>query len=216
MVVTGHVLEALSPIVLAPAQSFHGSFLFMQLPFVRLLHSGRVSVAAFALIAGLVNALKPIRLMQLGERNKALSSIALSAFRRTGRLVLPTSVATIIAFFLTQIGSFEVAKHANQQWIRNISPARPKSFSQAFNSLLRNLITTWTKGDNDYDKIQWTITFFLQAAMWTYMILVATAHVTSKGRLLVYSGLYCYFWYAKNRQYHYVDQTIRFSCGDAD
>lgn len=196
MVVTGHVSNAIWPILLAPVQAKGGSPLVMQWPIIRLLFAGRVSVAIFALIAGYVNAMKPIKLMQAGETDRALSSIALSAFRRTGRLVLPTSVATFAAWFLTQLGAFEAARHAKQDWIRNISPRPSASWMQAIISLVKNLVTTWTKGANDYDKVQWTITFFLRAAMLTYMTLIATVYVKSKHRLMILGGLYCYYWCA--------------------
>ena len=200
MVVTGHIFATLWPILKSPTQSYHGSSLLLQLPFIRLVYAGRVSIAVFALIAGYVNAIKPMRFMRAEENDKALASIASSAFRRTGRLVLPTTIATVIAWFLTQIGGFEVARHANQPWLRDISPGGSPSLSEAVSSLLKNLVTTWTTGSNDYDKIQWTITFLLQAAWLTYMALLATVYVKSKYRLLIYGGLYCYFWYARNRQ----------------
>lgn len=200
MVVTGHVSAALWPLLTSPTQSYHGSSLLLQLPFIRLVYAGRVSIAVFALIAGYVNAIKPITLMRAKENDRALSRIASSAFRRTGRLVLPTTVATAIAWFLTQIGGFEVALHAHQPWIRDISPQKSTSISHALRCLLKNLVTTWTTGANDYDKIQWTITFFLQAALWTYMLLVAINYVKSRYRLLIYAGLYSYFWCAMNRQ----------------
>lgn len=196
MVVTGHVSNAIWPKLLAPVQSKGGSALVMQWPIVRLLFAGRVSVAMFALIAGYVNAMKPIKLVRAGEIDQALSSIALSAFKRTGRLVLPTSVATFAAWFLTQLGGFEAARHAKQDWIRNISPRPSASWMHAITSLVKNLVTTWTKGANDYDKVQWTITFFLRAAMLTYMTLIATVYVKSKHRLMIMGGLYCYYWCA--------------------
>lgn len=172
----------------------------MQLPFIRVFHTGRVSVAIFALIAGYVNSIKPIKLVRAGEIDKALSSIALSSFKRTGRLVLPTSVATIVAWFITQMGAFEAARFAAQPWIRNISPRPSASWLEAITSLVENLVTTWTKGANEYDKVQWTITFFLRAAMLTYLTLIATAYVQPRFRLMLYVALYFYYWCAGDRK----------------
>lgn len=200
MVVTGHILGAIWPILLSPVQSNGASPLLMQLPFIRVIHAGRVSVALFALIAGYVNSVKPITLLRAGEIDKALSSVALSSFKRTGRLVLPTSFATILAWAITQIGGFEAARHVAQPWIRNISPPPSPSWLEAIASLLKNLATTWTKGANDYDKVQWTITFFLRAAMLTYMTLIATAYVQSHYRLMLYVGLYFYYWCGGDRK----------------
>lgn len=200
MVVTGHVMSAIWPILLSPAQSDGGIPFLLQLPFIRVFHTGRVSVAIFALIAGYVNSIKPIKLVRAGEIDKALSSIALSSFKRTGRLVLPTSVATVVAWFITQMGAFEAARFAAQPWIRNISPRPSMSWMEAIGSLMENLVTTWTKGANEYDKVQWTITFFLRAAMLTYLTLIATAYVQPKYRLLLYAALYFYYWCAGDRK----------------
>lgn len=200
MVVTGHLLSAIWPILLSPVQSAGGVPLLMQLPFIRVVHAGRVSVAIFALITGYVSSNKPIGLVRAGETDKALSSIALSAFKRTGRLVLPTSVATVVAWSITQLGGFEVARFSAQPWIRNISPHPSKSWMEAIGMLFENLVTTWTKGANEYDKVQWTITFFLRAAMLTYMTLIATAYVQSHYRLMLYAGLYLYYWCAGDRK----------------
>jgi hypothetical protein len=196
MVVTGHILGALWPMLLSPAPSTGEPPLVVQLPFIRVIHSGRVSIAIFALITGYVNSVKPIKLVRAGETDKALSSIALSSFKRTGRLVLPTSVATLLAWLTAQMGGFEAARYAAQPWIRNISPPPSKSWTEAISSLVRNLVTTWTKGANDYDKVQWTVSFFLKAAMLTYMTLIATAYVQSHYRLQLYAALYIYYWCA--------------------
>jgi peptidoglycan/LPS O-acetylase OafA/YrhL len=196
MVVTGHILGALWPTLLSPAPSTGETPLVIQLPFIRVIHSGRVSIAIFALITGYVNSVKPVKLVRAGEIDKALSSIALSSFKRTGRLVLPTSVATLLAWLTAQLGGFEAARYAAQPWIRNISPPSSKSWMEAIGSLLENMVTTWTKGANDYDKVQWTISFFLKAAMLTYMTLIATAYVQSHYRLQIYAALYIYYWCA--------------------
>ena len=200
MVVTGHILSAIWPILLSPVQSNGGSPLLIQLPFIRVIHTGRVSVAIFALIAGYVNSVKPIKLVRAGETDRALSSIALSSFKRTGRLVLPTSAATVVAWLITQLGGFEAARHAAQPWIRNISPRPSVSWPEAIAALIQNLVTTWTKGANEYDKVQWTITFFLRAAMLTYMTLIATAYVQSGYRMMIYGALYIYYWCVGDRK----------------
>lgn len=70
---------------------------FMQLPFIRLVYSGRGMVAVFFVISGYVLSYKAIRLMRAGQYEKLLDSLASSTFRRAMRLFIPTSVSTFIS-----------------------------------------------------------------------------------------------------------------------
>ena len=64
----------------------------------------------------------------------------------------------------------------------------------AFYDLFRNLGTTWLNGANEYDRIQWTLTFLLKGSMMTYLTLFATVYVKPKWRMLICVGLYYFKW----------------------
>jgi hypothetical protein len=165
-----------------------------QLPILRTFLMGRPSVAAFALLAGFVNSLKPVRQTKAGQIDAALSGIAKSAYRRTGRFILPSMTATTISWLLCQFGIFYLGTIVEASWIRDTSPRPSGSFAAAFRDLFNALRRTWTTGANDYDKIQWTLTFLLRGSMLVYLSLFATAYVQPLYRFMIYAILYMYYY----------------------
>jgi Acyltransferase family len=196
LVVTAHVTRCLAPWVLSPAMTKDGGVAFIQLPMLRAFTVGRPSVAAFALVAGFVNSLKPIRQTRASaaQIDVTLSGIAKAAYRRTGRFILPAMFATTIAWLLCQMNAYHISAFCDSQWMRDTSPYPSPGFFRAIRDLVANLITTWTSGQNDYDKVQWTLTFLLSGSMRVYLTLFATAHIEPNYRYLVYMLLYFYYY----------------------
>lgn len=194
LVVTAHICRSLVPHLLSPAMSDKLPPTLFQLPFFRCLVMGRASVAAFALLAGYVNSLKPIKLSRAGNADAALSSVAKSSFRRTGRFMIPAVIATMCSWLLCQFGGYKVAHVADSAWIRDTSPTPSASFATAFYDLFQNLGTTWLDGFNAYDRIQWTLTYLLKGSMMTYLTLFATVYVKPKWRVFICVGLYWFKW----------------------
>ena len=166
----------------------------MQLPFFRTLIMGRASVAAFAILSGYVNALKPTKQTRAGQIDAALAGVAKSAYRRTGRFMIPAIISTTLSWLLCQFGVYSLAKQVDSSWIRDTSPHPSNSFGGAFMDLFHNLITTWTNGSNDYDKIQWTLTYLLRGSMLVYLTLFATAYIQPRYRVWVYALLMAYYY----------------------
>ena len=194
LVVTAHITRSLVPHLLAPAMSEKLPPTFFQLPFVRCLVMGRASVAAFALLAGYVNSLSALKKARAGNTDAALQGIAKSAFRRTGRFVTPAVIATTLSWLLCQFGAYRIANISSSNWIRDTSPGPSSSFAMAFYDLFKNLGTTWLNGANEYDRIQWTLTFLLKGSMMTYLTLFATVYVKPKWRMIICAGLYYFKW----------------------
>ena len=194
LVVTAHVCRSLVPHLLMPAMSEKLPPTFLQLPFIRCLVMGRASVAAFALLAGYVNSLSALKKARAGHSDAALQGIAKSAFRRTGRFVTPAVIATTLSWLLCQFGAYRIANISSSNWIRDTSPGPSSSFAMAFYDLFKNLGTTWLNGANEYDRIQWTLTFLLKGSMMTYLTLFATVYVKPKWRMLICAGLYYFKW----------------------
>lgn len=205
LVVTAHISRSLAPFLLKPTLGEHEGATLFQLPILRTFVMGRPSVAAFAILAGFVNALKPVRQTRAGQIDAALSGIAKSAYRRTGRFMMPSVVATTLSWLATQFGIYSLATIVDSNWIRDTAPRPSSSFAGAFRDLLSALRTTWTNGSNDYDKIQWTLTYLLRGSMLVYLSLFATAYVQPRYRFLIYGVLYCYYYGmgdGKKRHYH--------------
>lgn len=155
---------------------------------------GRASVAAFALLAGYVNSLKPIKQTRTGNIDAALTGIAKSSFRRTGRFVLPAVIATTASWLLCQLGAYKVANLADSAWIRDTSPEPSPTIIAALYDLFANLGSTWIDGFNEYDKIQWTLTYLLKGSMTTYLTLFALVYVKPKWRISILVGLFYFSW----------------------
>ena len=194
LVVTAHITRSLAPAILSPAMSESLPPFILQLPFLRILFMGRPSVAIFAILSGYVNSLKPIKQTRAGHIDYALTGVAKSAFRRTGRFMIPAILATTLSWLLCQFGGYGLAHHVESAWIRDTSPLPSSSFAGAFYDLYNNLITTWTNGGNEYDRVQWTLCYLLRGSMLVYLTVVATAYVQSKYRMLIYGVLYVYYW----------------------
>ena len=191
---TAHVTRSLAPFLLKPTLDENGGAVLFQLPVLRTFVMGRPSVAAFALLAGFVNSLKPSRQTKAGQIDSALSGIAKSAYRRTGRFIMPSVVATTLSWLFCQFGAYSLGIKVESNWIRDTSPRPSGSFAGAFVDLFHSLRTTWTNGANEYDKIQWTLTFLLRGSMLVYLSLFATAYVQPGYRFMIYLILYMYYY----------------------
>ncbi|PVH73578.1 hypothetical protein DL98DRAFT_607079 [Cadophora sp. DSE1049] len=80
-----------------------GGDFFFQLPFIRLLYSGRFMVAIFFILSGYVLSYRPLRLARKSDSRALYDNLSSAAFRRTPRLFLPIvpamfGTATIIYF----------------------------------------------------------------------------------------------------------------------
>ncbi|KAK6580185.1 hypothetical protein PZA11_007207 [Diplocarpon coronariae] len=79
----------------------------IQLPFLRLVYSGRFMVAIFFILSGYVLAYKPLQLARNGDSNALYKNLSSAVFRRTPRLflpILPAMAATAAAIYFTCYG----------------------------------------------------------------------------------------------------------------
>ncbi|KAF2000533.1 hypothetical protein P154DRAFT_465716 [Amniculicola lignicola CBS 123094] len=194
MVVMGHLCTAFVPWLHAPASNPTTAPHLFQLPFFRLAVGGRSAVALFFLITGYVNAIGPIGRSRAGNTDAAFNGIARSALARSGRLVLPTMVATALSWFIANINGYHMTKHVDSTWIRQGWHRQEATIWAAFKSLVRAEVETWTIGWDDYDGTQWTLHLFLEGSMLVYMTMFATVLVKPKARFIIYGVLYLYFW----------------------
>lgn len=194
MVVCGHLCTAFVPWLHAPAHDPKSAPHLFQLPFFRLAVGGRSAVALFFLITGYVNAIGPIGKSRSGNTDAAFNGIARSALARSGRLILPTMIATMLSWFLAQTNAYHMTKHVDSTWIRQGWHRQEPTLWMAFKSLFRAEVETWTIGWDDYDGTQWTLHLFLEGSMLVYMTMFATVLVKPKARFLIYAVLYLYFW----------------------
>ncbi|KAI9765016.1 MAG: hypothetical protein M1835_007472, partial [Candelina submexicana] len=198
LIVAGHILRAFAPDLVKPTSADRERPSIFQLPFIRLPVQGPAWVAMFFLLTGYVNAMKPIRQAREGNTDVALSNLARSTFRRTGRLVLSPTIATICSWALCQLGAYDIGRQSDSAWMRNSAPVPSSSFVGAFTDLFHNIFNTWSEGSNRYDPIQWTLTFLLKGSFIVYLTLLATIYAKPVYRMIIVASLFMYSWQAKD------------------
>ena len=76
----------------------------IQLPFIRVIHSGPPMVHVFFVISGFVLSRKPLKLARAGNYSDLYTTLSSSIFRRGLRLFLPAAASTFIALLLIIAG----------------------------------------------------------------------------------------------------------------
>ncbi|KAG9241043.1 acyltransferas-like protein [Calycina marina] len=169
-----------------------------QYPYLRVLVQGRIGVSIFALVTGYVCALKPIRQFRAGQMDAAFSGIAKSAFRRTPRLFLPTTIITVASWFICQFGVYQIANRSEGWWINHSSPNMTPWIGRAIYELLNAIVTTWSALWNPYDINHWTLQPLLKGAFWVYTFLIGTAYMKPRYRMTASLILVAYFYVSKD------------------
>lgn len=194
LVVVTHMARAWDFELFWPSDSIDAPPRFLQYPIVRLPFQGRIGVPIFAFLTGFVCAYKPLKLAyQQGNEPAALQSIARSAFRRAPRLVLPSVIATFIGFVLTSLGAYKTANRVDSFWVRYDAPAPVPTFGEEVRRFFHTLLTTWTIGENLYDRHQWAMRPLLVGAFQVYVTLAATIGMRFRYRILVHLLLLSYW-----------------------
>ncbi|KAL8841215.1 MAG: hypothetical protein Q9170_001004 [Blastenia crenularia] len=194
-VMFSHLTIAFARWIVIPCHGKNGQMMWMQMPIFRLVGQGAAWVALFIILSGFVNSLKPIKLAKGGSIEPALSNLALSSFRRSFRLVLPATAATVISWFITQFGAYDTAKKSNAYWLYTTSPDPSSSWGTALEDLLWAIRTTWTYNPNNpYDQPQWALIYLLQGSMFVFTALLTTINLTARWRAMTITFLYFWSW----------------------
>ncbi|KAI8280964.1 hypothetical protein K4K56_011961 [Colletotrichum sp. SAR 10_98] len=158
---------------------FEGHRLFLQMPIIRALHSGRASVTVFFVISGFVLTLKTLTMIHNGKGDQALSTLAGSAFRRPFRLYLPIFAATFIIALLVYGGNYvrdpsgapvpprgETLEDQLQHWfwstVNLMNPFRP-------------IINRENMKGSEYDGHLWTIPVEFKGSLLVFFLLLIFA-----------------------------------------
>ncbi|TID20841.1 Acyltransferase 3 [Venturia nashicola] len=192
-VVTSHLALGYAEWLTQPVRKQYGTPAFYNGPFIRIFAEGRPWVSMFLLLTGFVNALKPIKLARAGRVDTALESLASSCFRRTSRLVLPCTVATVFVWILCELGGFRIGHMVDAWWMEDTSPLPSKSVSAALRSLIKAIFDNW-KGENHLEKNQWVVHIILEDSLKLYVALLALVRATPGHRMLCFGALFAYSW----------------------
>ncbi|KAK0717670.1 acyltransferase 3 [Lasiosphaeria miniovina] len=193
LVITTHIARALDYALFWPADAADKGPRVLQLPYLRIPFQGRIGVPIFAFLTGFVCAYKPLKLAyQQGNAPAALKSVARSAFRRPPRLVLPALIATLFSFIMSCFGAYKASTRCDSFWVRFDTPDLMPFFANV-QRLFKSMLTTWTNGENLYDRHQWAMRPLLVGAFQVYVVLAATIGMRFKYRMLVHVLLFLYW-----------------------
>jgi peptidoglycan/LPS O-acetylase OafA/YrhL len=158
---------------------------WIQLPFARIIFSGRPMVHIFFIISGFVLSYKPIEAIRYGDFEKCLCVLASSAFRRPIRLFAPCIVSTLLVVLLIQTG-----------WMGGPIPALSDQLSFWCDDIFHRLIWIWswdTELFPEHDRHLWTIPIEFIHSMLLFMIVVMLSRLRCTMRLTVEFALMVFF-----------------------
>ncbi|KIV84086.1 hypothetical protein PV11_06060 [Exophiala sideris] len=193
--------------------------LWWEMPWISWMYAGNSMIYVFFVISGYVLSHKPLTQIHQnnGARTAAYPTIASSAFRRGIRLFLPTMLDTFITALLVRtpiydlsIRTFLDAKMRKSFLDIWIGPKRPETtFWQEMRVAFRTCwgyidsgMIPWSNREIDvraYDDVHWTIPVEFKCSMMLFMLLLSTANLRTRVRLVIHcvAALYAF---TNNRQ----------------
>ncbi|KAM0288010.1 hypothetical protein ACHAQH_000078 [Verticillium albo-atrum] len=157
----------------------------LQLPFIRIVYSGRPMVHIFFIISGIVLSYKPVRAIHTHDVERCHSILASSAFRRPIRLFGPCIVSTFMILALSYVG-----------YLYDPLPTLSEQFADWGNALFHGITWPWS-WDLDlapaYDIHLWTIPIEFIHSMLLFMVMLLLSPMCRMIRLsgLLFIMLYC-------------------------
>jgi peptidoglycan/LPS O-acetylase OafA/YrhL len=163
----------------------NGPSSWIQLPFLRILFSGRPMVHIFFVISGFVLSVKPIKAIHAHDPEKVFVALSSSAFRRPIRLFGPCIASTFLIMVATQCG-----------YMYTPAPTFAEQFWNWKDVAFHQITWPWS-WDKDlrpgYDIHLWTIPIEYVHSMLLFMIILLLSRVRHVVRLSAVVGLILYF-----------------------
>jgi len=166
---------------------------WIQVPFVRIIFSGRPMVHIFFVISGFVLSWKPVKAIHSRNLDRCFSILSSSAFRRPIRLFGPCVVSTFLIMLMVQCG-----------WLYTPLPTLTEQFWAWKNAVFHSITWPWA-WDYDlrpgYDVHLWTIPIEFAHSMLLFMVILVLSRVRQLVRqsacvLLMIYFLCCGRWAA--------------------
>jgi peptidoglycan/LPS O-acetylase OafA/YrhL len=164
----------------------------LQLPFIRLIFTGRFMVANFFILSGFVLSCKPLRLVR--KRDPALlECLASSVFRRVPRLFLPLVATMVVTAFCTYA-----------HWYNDEPEYRPLDPNREYPDLLGRLSEefgnfeqlvnpfSWGNTHPRHTPHMWTLPMEFRGSMIVFLSILCLSKAKVAMRVLLLAGFACY------------------------
>ncbi|GAB1310200.1 Hard surface induced protein [Madurella fahalii] len=156
----------------------------VQLPYLRIIFSGRPMVHIFFVISGFALSYKPLKALHARDLDKCYTALASSTFRRPFRLFGPCIVSTFLILCVRQMGYLEPAK---ETWA--------EEFRKWKGAVLHQITWPWA-WDRDlkpaYDIHLWTIPIEFAHSMLLFIVLLMLSRVRLRIRMAAALSLMIY------------------------
>ncbi|KAJ6261834.1 hypothetical protein Dda_2633 [Drechslerella dactyloides] len=184
-----------------------GNRYFMQLPMIRILHSGRSMVSIFFVISGfalshkVVMLMRSVKMQSAAERSHAiLSNLASSVWRRHLRLFLPLIGTYLLVAVFVAAGWFEAVPWGENGWLKGNVEFRPARESGLWSQLVSaareyvkvagpvTLFHGWVYPDymSVYDSHLWTIPEEFHQSMLLFLVMLGLSHMKRWVRVYIF------------------------------
>lgn len=181
----------------------------LQLPIIRLIHSGLACVHIFFVISGFSISLKPLKQARRGDHNGVYTTLVSSTFRRTARLYLPCIGLLLCIVTLLFLGAFDDVNKLVLDWPFSETPETVPPIKDGFFAQIYDLgydIFKWGDPLNPYSKIGdmpyslqlWTIPVELKCSFITFIAFLGVAKCRPNVRMISLGALALYFYCRKH------------------
>lgn len=181
----------------------------LQLPIVRIFHSGSAMVAVFFFLSGTVLSLRPRIMSQQHAWDSLLHNVSSSVFRRAIRLYLPSVIATFVVMMAIQLHFYDAKFPIPIEKDFRLPPRYPTFWQQAVDWTYHVLTVlvyprTWLLHlDNitvsEYCPQLWTLPVEYYSSIILYAYLVGTSKVRLQYRVPISAlvsmySMFCHRW----------------------
>ncbi|KAI3324616.1 hypothetical protein HD806DRAFT_493108 [Xylariaceae sp. AK1471] len=166
-----------------PALAFESSWI--QLPFIRILYSGRPMVHVFFVISGFALSVKALSAIRVRDFEKCHATLASAAFRRPLRLCGPPFVSMVFILFFVRAG-----------WLYEALPTLREQLDDWIAAVYYHVIWPWSWEAHLYPPYNvnlWTVPVELCHSMLLFLMVLALSRVRAAVRIscAVTSIVYC-------------------------
>ena len=163
------------------------SWSVLQLPFIRVIHSGRPMVHVFFVLSGFVLSRKPLKLARAGNYSDLHTALSSSIFRRGLRLFLPAAASTFTAFLLICAGWHHQQPIDGRLWTQMCDWA----------SVMFDITQGWRWDDLQafgYNEHVWTLPVEMSMSMLLFVTIMGLSRCESLTRLvlMLVVMIYCF------------------------
>jgi peptidoglycan/LPS O-acetylase OafA/YrhL len=182
---------------------------FLQMPFIRLIFTGRFMVGNFFILSGFVLAMKPLKLIRKRDYPSLLDCLASSVFRRWPRLFLPLIPPMFFTAFATYFHWYH--PQPDPQWIIDPAAQFPTVFERIteeydwYLSLVNPF--TWAVYQPRNTPHMWTLPMEFRGSMVVFLGCLCLSKTKSSVRVFCFAA---FAWYCLATAHW---DTFLFVCG---